>query len=221
MLEIDLLQGGGGWGRDRKSPAVVSGVGARRLARDGWMIGSSLMIIASITLSAYFALSTRGRTAGLEEALATALADSARSAALIEKMRMLEASRDSIAARAAIIREIDARRYLWPRVMDEVAGVLPAEAWLTRLAQLAPLEDPVRFEVEGMTRDNFSLTRFWNAMESSPFIRNVRLISTENVSAEAAGGEVGDLYYFVLQAETENPPPEMLDFVPVRPGSSR
>ena len=221
MLEIDLLQGGGGWGRDRKSPAVVSGVGARRLARDGWMIGSSLMIIASITLSAYFAVSTRGRAAGREEALATALADSAHSAALIEKMRMLEASRDSIAARAAIIREIDARRYLWPRVMDEVAGVLPAEAWLTRLAQLAPLEDPARFEVEGMTRDNFSLTRFWNAMESSPFIRNVRLISTENVSAEAAGGEAGDLYYFVLQAETENPPPEMLDFVRVRPGSSR
>lgn len=221
MLEIDLLQGGSGWGRDRRSSSPVSGAGARRLARDGWTMGSALMIVASLILAAYFAVSSRGRAAGLEEALASALADSARSAALIEKMRTLEARRDSIAARAAIIREIDARRYLWPRIMDEVAGVLPAEAWLTHLAQLTPAEDPARFAVEGMTRDNFALTRFWNRMESSPFIRNVRLISTENVSAEAAGGRDGDLYYFVLEAETESPPPEMLDFVPVRPESSR
>ena len=58
-------------------------------------------------------------------------------------------------------------------------------------------------------------------MESSPFIRNVRLISTENVAAGPASGAGGDLYYFVLQAEPEDPPPEVLDFVPVRPVAAR
>ena len=241
MLEIDLLKGGSGRGLGERPRLASPGVRPWKLSRDGWIIGCALTILVSLGLAAYSALSVRNRAAGLEEALAAALADSVRSATLIEKMRTLEARRDSIAARAAIIQGIDARRYLWPRIMDEVAGVLPAQAWLTRFAQVASQEDSARFVVEGMTHDNFSLTRFWNGMESSPFIRNVRLISTENVAARpvgGAGGDLysgdlysgdlysgdlysGDLYYFVLQAEPEDPPPEMLDFVPVRPVAAR
>ena len=219
MLEVDLLQGGG-WGGDGRSRTTRSGAGPGRLARDGWVAGSALAVVLSLGFGAYFALSLRGRTTGLEEALRTAVADSARSTALLDGMRALEARRDSIAARVAIIQEIDARRYLWPRIMDEVAGALPDEGWLTRFAQVVPPEDPLRFEVEGMTRDNLSLTRFWNRMESSPFIRRVRLISTGNVTA-GPGGPGADLHYFVLQAEPEDPPPEMLEFVPVRPVSGR
>ena len=218
MIEIDLRQGGG-WGRDGRSRPPDAGVRSRRLSRDGWIIGSALAIIGSLGLGTYLGVSIPARAAGLEEALQAALADSARSAGLIEQMRTLEARRDSIAARVVLIQEIDARRYLWPRIMDEVAGVLPEEAWLTRLAQVASEEAAVRFEVEGMSRDNFSLTRFWNGMEASPFIRNVRLISTENVAAGPAGVVGGDLYHFVLQAEPERPAPEVLDFVPVRAGT--
>ena len=214
MIEIDLLQGGG-WGRDGRSRTADAGVRSRRLFRDGWFIGSALVIIGSLGVGTYLGVSIRARTAGLEGALQAALADSARSAGLIEQMQTLGARRDSIAARVALIQEIDARRYLWPRIMDEVAGVLPEEAWITRLAQVVSPEDAIRFEVEGMSRDNFSLTRFWNGMESSPFIRGVRLVSTENVAAGPDDGTDGDLYYFVLQAEPEDPPPEMLDFVPV------
>lgn len=220
MLEVDLLQGDG-WGREGRSGTVASNGHVRRLRRDGWVIGSGLTILASLGLAAYFALSIRGRAAGLEEALQAAVADSVRSAVLIGKMRTLEARRDSIAARVAIIQEIDARRYLWPRIMDEVAGALPEEAWLTRFAQVARAEEPARFEVEGMARDNSSLTRFWNGMEASPFVRNVRLISTENLAAGPGGATGGDLYYFVLQAEPEEPPPELLDFVAVRAGDAR
>ena len=220
MLEVNLLKGSGS-GRGGRSRTSLPGVRARRPSRDGWIIGSALAILTSLALAASSALLIRDRAAGLEEALQAALADSARSAALIAKMHTLEAGRDSIAARVAIIQEIDARRYLWPRIMDEVAAVLPAEAWLTRFAQVASREDPARFEVEGMTRDNFSLTRFWNGMESSPFIHNVRLISTENVAAGPASGAGGDLYYFVLQAEPEDPPPEVLDLVPVHPVAAR
>lgn len=220
MLEVDLLQGGD-WGQDGRSRKAVSRVRAGRLSRDGWIVGSALVILVSLGLAAYFAVSIRTRAAGLEAVLEAALADSVRSAALIGKIRTLEARRDSIAARVAIIEEIDARRYLWPRIMDEVAGVLPEEAWLTRLAQVTSRETLPRFEVEGMARDNFSLTRLWNGMESSPFIRNVRLISTENVPGGMSGGSGGDLYYFVLQAEPEDPSPDVLDFVPVPPVTAR
>lgn len=220
MLEVDLLQGGD-WGQDGRSRKPVSRVRSRRLSRDGWIIGSALVVLISLGLAAYFALSIRTRAAGLEAALQAALADSVRSTALIGKMRTLEARRDSIAARVAIIQEIDGRRYLWPRLMDEVAGVLPEEAWLTRFAQVTSEEATAGFEVEGMARDNFSLTRFWNGMESSPFIRNVRLISTENIPGEVSGGAGGDLYYFVLQAEPEDPSPDVLDFMPVQPVAAR
>lgn len=121
MIEIDLLQGGG-WGRDGRSRTADTGVRSRRLFRDGWFIGSTLAIIGSLGVGTYLGVSIRARTAGLEEALQAALADSARSAGLIEQMQTLGARRDSIAARVALIQEIDARRYLWPRIMDEVAG---------------------------------------------------------------------------------------------------
>lgn len=191
----------------------------RGIALGPWTIGSGLTILASLGLALYLVLSVRGRAAAMEEALDAALADSVRGAVLIGKMRALEARRDSIASRVAIIRGIDARRYLWPRIMDEVAGVVPAEAWLTSLTGMASQEDEVRFQVEGLTRDNVSLTRFWNGLEASPFIREVRLVSTENVVAGSAGGGAVHLYHFVLQAAAEDPPPEMLDLVSFGPGA--
>ena len=218
MLEVDLLRGRSK-PQDRRHPRALPRARVRNLPLDLWTIGSGLTILVSLGLALYLVFSVRGHADALEEALDAALADSVRSAVFLEKMRALGARRDSIAARVAIIQEIDARRYLWPRIMDEVAGVLPGEAWLTNFTQVASPDDGVRFQVQGMTRDNLSLTRFWNAMESSPYIRNVRLVSTENVASASGAGGPADLYYFVLQAEPEDPPPAMLDLVPILPGA--
>ena len=218
MLEVDLLRGGTK-PQDRRPRLALPQTAVAGLSPDPWTIGSGLMILASLSLALYFVISVRGREASLDKSLHAALADSVRSAALIEKMQTLEARRDSIAARVATIREIDARRYLWPRIMDEVARVLPGEAWLTSLGQVASDNDGIRFQVEGVTRGNVSLTRFWNGMESSPFIRGVQLVSTENVAAGSDDGRSGDLYHFVLRAGPEDPPPAMLDLVPFPPGA--
>ena len=213
MLEVDLLRGGSG-PHGRRPRLNWPHNPARGLSLDLWTIGSGLTILASLGLAIYLVFSVRGQAAALEETLHTALADSVHARVLIEKMQTLEARRDSIAARVAIIREIDAQRYLWPRIMDEVAGVLPGEAWLTSLSQVPSSDGRIGFQVEGMTRDNHSLTRFWNGMESSPFIHNVRLISTETEAAGSAAAGSGDLYRFVLRARPEYPPPAMLDLVP-------
>lgn len=216
MLEVDLLRGGSRPPKRRATRALPR-AGAPGPALDPWTVGSGLTILASLGLALYLVLSVRGRSAALEEALDAALADSVRGAELIGKMQTLEARRDSIASRVAIIREIDARRYLWPRIMDEVAGVVPPDAWLTGLTRMEAPPGGVRFQVEGLARDNVSLTRFWNGMEASPFIRKVRLVSTENVAAEAVAGAAVHLYRFVLRAEPEDPPPGMLDLVPFVP----
>ena len=191
------------------------------LSLDPWTIGSGLTILASLGLALYLVFSVRGRAAALEEALDAALADSVRGAIVMGKLQTLEARRDSMANRVAIIREIDTRRYLWPRIMDEVAGAVPADAWLTSLIRIPSQGDEVRFQVEGLARDNVSLTRFWNSMEASPFIREVRLVSTENVVAESSADGAVHVYHFVLQAEPEDPPPEILDLVSFVPGEPR
>jgi len=220
MFEVDLLRGESG-PRDRRPRLALPRAPFRGLSPDPWTIGSGLAVMASLGLVLHLVLSLRGRAATLQGALDAALADSVRNAALIARTQTLEARRDSIAARVAIIQEIDARRYLWPRIMDEVAGVLPAEAWLTNLSQVGSPNEGVRFQVEGLTRDYVSLTRFWNGMESSPFIHNVRLVSTENVAAGSGAGRSGDVRLFVLQAEPENPPPAMLDLVSHLSGGPR
>ena len=220
MLEVDLLRGGGK-PQKRRAARTMQRADVRGLPLDPWTIGSGLAILASLGLALYLVLSVRGRAAALEEALAAALADSVRGAVIIGRMQTLEARRDSIASRVAIIREIDARRYLWPRIMDEVAGAVPADAWLTGLTWIPSQGDGVRFQVEGLARDNVSLTRFWNGMEASPFIREVRLVSTENVVAGSTADGAAHLNHFVLQAEPEDPPPEMLDLVSLVPGAPR
>jgi len=220
MLEVDLLRGGSK-PQKRRAVRTLPRADLRGLPLDPWTIGSGLTILASLGLALYLVLSVRGRAAALEEALDAALADSVRGAVLIGKMQTLEARRDSIASRVAIIREIDARRYLWPRIMDEVAGAVPTDAWLASLIRIPSQGDGVRFQVEGLARDNVSLTRFWNGMEASPFIREVRLVSTENVVAGSSADRAVHLYHFVLQAEPEDPPPEMLDLASFVPGAPR
>ncbi len=220
MLEVDLLRGGGK-PQNRRAALTLPRADVRGLPLDPWTFGSGLTILASLGLALYLVLSVRGRAAALEEALDAALADSVRGAAVVGKLQTLEARRDSIANKVAIIREIDARRYLWPRIMDEVAGAVPADAWLTSLIRIPSQGDGVRFQVEGLARDNVSLTRFWNGMEASPFIRDVRLVSTENVVAESTADGTVHVYHFVLQAEPEDPPPEMLHLVSFVPGDPR
>ena len=216
MIEVDLLQRSprSRGGRPRKAPARQR---LRNIRLDGWIVGSCLTMLLSLGFAGHLILSVRGQVSGLDLALEAALADSVRSAARSHRAVTLQARRDSIATRVALIQEMDALRYLWPRIMDEVANALPAEAWLTRLAQVSSGDERARFRLEGMARTNRSLTRFWNGLESSPFIRDVRLITSDHAIARSGGDGVDNLYHFVLEAGQEDPPPEMLVLVPLPP----
>jgi len=217
VIEVDLLKGSPGirGGRLRQDPV---GLRLPNIPADGWVVGSCLAMLVSAGLAGYLVLSVRGQTADLDLVLQAALADSATAAARRHSGLVLQAHRDSIASRVARIQEMDALRYLWPRIMDEVANALPEEAWLTRLAQVPSDNRRIRFRLEGMARTNRALTRFWNGLESSLFIGDVRLITSDHASAASVGdGADNPLHHFVLEAGQEDPPPEVLELVPLQP----
>ena len=68
----------------------------------------------------------------------------------------------------------------------------------------------IKFRILGQTVDIQALTRFMKALEASPFIQNVQLTRSEVVVAE--GKEVTQ---FLLEAETQTPPPFVIKTVPL------
>jgi Tfp pilus assembly protein PilN len=120
-----------------------------------------------------------------------------------------------------VIREVDGRRYLWPHVMDEVSRALPPYTWLTRLvsqeAAAAPgLEgEPVARPAPGITLEGNagstqSLTRFMKNLESSPMLRDVTLVTSEQVEMEGRR-----LLRFTLEARWEEPDTSFIETVPI------
>lgn len=212
MIEVDLLRERRGR-RARTDKTARSGL-TRAIPRDGWMIGSTAVALAASITAILLVTATRDDAAGIAGRLEAASQDSVRLAAALANTRVLEVRRDSIAARVDLVLELDAQRYVWPHLMDEVASALPTEAWLTRLAQTPSAEGGFRLQIEGMARGNLVLTRFWNRMETSPFIRGVQLVNSERIERPMPH-EAEELYAFVIEAEHETPDPELIEWVPV------
>ena len=91
----------------------------------GWIVGPLLL--------AWLFMGSRGRMAELEVAIEGARLDSIRYAEIRAANQTLLARQDTIAAKLEIIQEIDAGRYIWPHIMDEVSRALPENTWLTSL----------------------------------------------------------------------------------------
>jgi Tfp pilus assembly protein PilN len=68
----------------------------------------------------------------------------------------------------------------------------------------------IKFKIVGHTVDIQALTRFMKSLEASPFIQNVQLTRSDLVQAE--GKEVTQ---FLLEAETQSPPPFVIKTVPL------
>ena len=154
----------------------------------------------------------RSDMAETQVALDQAVADSARYAAIIETQNSLRARQDTIAQKLTMIQEIDAGRYIWPHIMDEVSRALPPFTWLSAIDQVSGGTAP-QFQVEGSTGSLPALTRFMDALEASPFLRNIQLVTSEQ-------GQVGNdpskiVNNFVLTGTYESPPMDVLETVPL------
>lgn len=210
MIEINLLPGAdrkrasGGGGLSLKLPSAPDFDRMMAFIIAAWVIGPLVI--------AWLFLGVRSDKADTQAALDQAVADSARYAAIIETQASLRARQDTIAQKLTMIQEIDAGRYVWPHIMDEVSRALPPFTWLEAIDQVSGGVTP-RFQLEGRTGSLPALTRFMDALEASPFLRNVQLVTSERTQVGNDPNKV--VNDFVLTGTYEAPPIDVLETVPL------
>ena len=212
MIEVNLLPGGKKR-RSAKGAGILSKLSMPDLGgllSDSYTIGAVVVGLGVLVILGWWYVGLSSRQADVRVALADALQDSANYADLIERNATLAARRDSIAQKVNIIQEIDALRYVWPHLLDELARALPDYTWLTQVIQVS-VGDAVEFQVRGRAGNNRALTTFWRRLQESPYIRSVQLVQTEQV-LEPTGQLV---YAFQLDCVYTAPPLDLVETIPL------
>lgn len=213
MIEINLLPGAGkrtkrkaGTGLSLKMPASMPEFDRMTaFIVAAWIIGPLLGL--------WMFFGVRGDLEDTRVVLEQAVADSTRFANVISTQTQLQARQDTIAQKLQIIQEIDAGRYIWPHVMDEVSRALPPFTWLMSVQQIGGSKANPFFEVQGRTGSLPALTRYMDALEASPFLRNIQLVSSQQVQV---GGDPNSVVNeFAVTGEYEVPPLEVVETVPL------
>ena len=213
MIEVNLLPGGKK--RTGKGGGFKLGLpDLKAMPADPFIIGAVIVGIASAGLTGWWYTDLNNRNTELAVALEDAIQDSTDFHDLIENNKTLQARQDSVAQKVEIIQEIDAGRYVWPHVLDEVARALPDFLWITALQQVS-VGDFVEFRIDGRAGNNIAVTTFMAALEASPFVRGVRLISSEQALEALPGGDDQLVIVFTLEAAYEQPAFELLETVPL------
>jgi len=204
MIEINLLPG-------KKKRAGAAGAGFKLALPDfrgliatiknPWLIAatvtSAVVIVGAVLL--FFTQTARLRVA--EARLDAARAEKRRFDAVIAQKRQSERIRDSLVAEINIIRGIDADRYIWPHILDQVTKALPPYTWLNGIsaqgsssgqpgAQPAPgagatidtsSVPAVRVWITGSTVDIQAYTTFLRQLAASPWLTDVSPATSSTV----------------------------------------
>jgi Tfp pilus assembly protein PilN len=213
VIEVNLLPGSRKR-QSRKRSASVKVPTVKVLPKDRWVLAAIVATVVALGATGWFMLSLRQERTDAQVALDAAVQDSARFADLIERTNRLQARRDSIVQRVAVIQEIDQGRYIWPHALDELARALPDYTWLTEVAQIAQNPD-LRIVVRGRAGNNIALTVFMDQLESSPYFRDVTLVTSEQAPETTGEGSQQVVYAFELQLTFVQPPLETLETVPL------
>lgn len=193
MIEINLLPG-------RKKKAA----GGRKFAlpdfktilaqvKDPWLIGAVVAWVLAIGVAGGFFIFDRARLGKLNHQLDAVKTEKRRFDVVIAQKRNSEKVRDSLVAQINVIRGIDADRYIWPHVLDQVTKALPPYTWLTGVQTVAAVtqqpgapagqnqmvtEDStgaplLRVSVSGRTVDFQAYTNFLRQLAASPWFTDV------------------------------------------------
>jgi Tfp pilus assembly protein PilN len=202
MIEINLLPGkkkkaAGGAGLKLSMPdfrAIISQI------KDPWLIAAvgAWVVVGGGGAALY--ITGRARLAAAESRLEAVKTEKRRYDIVIAQKRQAEKVRDSLVSQINMIRAIDADRYVWPHVLDQVTKALPPYTWVTRVQSVgaviagaqpgqpqvtvqtdstgAPL---VRISIDGRTVDIQAYTTFLRQLAASPWFTDVMPASSQVV----------------------------------------
>lgn len=214
MIEINLLPGStkrsgkrGKVSRRSAGPAAAKPKlpefdRTRAMVIGGWVIGLGLV--------AWLHLSMNSQLSDLRTENEAAVRDSTRFAILRAKGDSLMAQEAVISQKLQVIQEIDAGRYIWPHILDEVSRALPPYVWVTSVQEAFAEGGTPQFRIEGRAGNYFALGRYIEDLEGSPFLRGVRLISSAQTVVDQR-----TVLGFVMEAGYEEPAPDMIQTVPL------
>ncbi len=162
--------------------------------KDPLLLGAVGSWVVSLALVGFLFMTEQQRLARLQEEHSQVQDAARRFQNLLNEKERAERLQDSLEMELTAIRDIDAHRYVWPHILDEVARALPDFTWLESMdvlanpADLAPADTgaqpPVRFQINGRTSDIGAYTRFVRQLEASPWLRNVTPGATQTVVEE-------------------------------------
>jgi Tfp pilus assembly protein PilN len=182
-IEINLL---GGSKKKRKAGAGFQMPDVREMfsgVKDPLLMGAVGTIVAAVAFVGILFTLGQAKLASVEEEVEVVRAESRRYSNLIAQKRHAERLQDSLQAELREIRAIDADRYVWPHVLEEVTKALPDYSWLVGLGALqvtpvgldidSTITPPVQIQLEGRTAEIAAYTRFLRRLAASPWFRNV------------------------------------------------
>ena len=213
MIAINLKPGA----KRARAASPVAGVlaglkSAGQKIKDPYRLAALAVSVAWLGYVAVAQLTTSSELADLEPKLEQARAEHQRFRAFLGEKRRLESVRDSIQAQIRTINTVDGERYVWPRILDEVARAVPPYTWLTdvqtvSVAAAAPVADsaaaiapPVQVSISGRTVDIQGYTRLLRQLEDSPYLSEVTAVSANTILERERA-----VTAFVLRATYQRP----------------
>jgi Tfp pilus assembly protein PilN len=214
VIEVNLLPGGrkkASKSMGFKMPKLSFGGGGGGARPDPYLLFFAGALILALGYAGWTFFGVRGEAEELEVRLEEERQDSIRNAAVIEQTNALTARRDSIAARAAIIQEIDADRYVWAHVIDEIGAAVPEFTWLREVTYVG--DNPLTVRIAGRAGTTFAVTNFMRRLEASRFLSGAQLQDMQMQPSEVNPSDM--VQVFELVVTYDQPPLEELETVPL------
>jgi Tfp pilus assembly protein PilN len=212
VIQVNLLPGAkrASKGFAFKLPKLSLGGGGGD-ATDPYVIFFAVAAALALGYIGYAFVSVRGDTEELQTRLEAETQDSLRFAATIEQTSRLTERRDLLAQRVEVIQQIDAARYVWPHLLDEVAAAVPDYLWLREVTYVS--DNPLRVRISGRAGSPYAVTNFMRRLEASRFLGPPELQSMQQQPSEANPEDL--VQVFELLVNYESPPLDELETVPL------
>ncbi len=191
MIRINLLKAET---KDIREPLVAPGA-VEEGVKKGPNVGSLIFLVLVIGLAALFFLQRKAmdRENGL---LAKARQEKSQYQYVEAKLEEQRKARESLNQKIMLIEGLNAQRDFAPRLMDELSRRLPDWVWLSEVTY-----DAKGLQIKGRALSNNLVADYISALEASPQVMNVNLVSSTQKTTK------GDQYLeFALRAQAEKKP---------------